>query len=487
MARRKSSKDKELKSESSQNEPVPEDISESSSSEEEDENANLVTEDIDQGIKQVLETIRNHPEDLKDKSRNFFPEIGRESDAPIAQDTAHKPMYLGDYQREMLLDGSNEENYQPVSGSYSANQENQRSELLKAAKEQEQSQDRDNNKEDDDDDDDDFLQKRESTRQVEPLDLPNPDKDADGFLNAYLDNRGWISKPQESSTYKEVVGGDEDSDSFDDLNEKFESAYNFRFEDPNSAEIVSYARDQNTLRRSKDSSRKRARERKRELKEAEEQQNKLELSKLRKGKIGEITSKLEQLQNVADLGGGITEADLEGDWNDNEWDQRMQQLFNDDYYAQEDAEWNQDATADQELPTKKLSKRELKRKAEEIVDSNTDLLLDEAYKPTTNFRYREVEPESFGLTTRDILLADDKQLNKYVGLKKLASFRDADKVSKDRQRYSKKKKLKEWRRDVFGTASEPGNEHWERIWKEAQQEHGSQPKHQSKKRRKTNS
>lgn len=454
---------------------TPAEYSESSSSEEEDDNADLVTDGIDRGIKEVLSTIQNDPEALKDQSRKFFPEIDEEPDRKTFQEKADKPMFLSDYQRKMLLEGDNEENA-PLPESYAALQENKRSELLQAARDQEQSL------ENGDDSEDDFLQKRESQRDVEPMELPDPEKDADGFLNAYLDNRGWIIKPQENSTYKEVVGGEEDSDSFDDLNEKFESAYNFRFEDPNSAEIVSYARDQNTLRRSGESSRKRARQRKRELKEAEEQKEKLDLSKLRKGKVGEVASKLEQLQNVADLGEGITEADLDGDWNDNEWDQRMQQLFNDDYYAQEDRTWKQGASADLDQPAKKLSKRELKRKAEEIVDANTDLLLDEAYKPNSDFRYREVEPESFGLTARDILLADDKELNKYVGLKKLASFRDAKKISKDRERYSKKKKLKEWRREVFGTAAEPGNDQWERLWKDSQE--SEQPRHQNKKRRK---
>lgn len=38
----------------------------------------------------------------------------------------------------------------------------------------------------------------------------------------------------------------------------------------------------------------------------------------------------------------------------------------------------------------------------------------------TRFKYNKVEPEDYGLTAEQILLADDKELNKYVGMKMLA-------------------------------------------------------------------
>lgn len=67
------------------------------------------------------------------------------------------------------------------------------------------------------------------------------------------------------------------------------------------------------------------------------------------------------------------------------------------------------------------------------------------------FRYRETSPQSFGLTARDILLApSDAALNEFAGLKKLATFRDADKKRKDKKRLGKKARLREWRREVFG-------------------------------------
>ncbi|KAI0847736.1 Krr1-domain-containing protein [Daldinia vernicosa] len=66
------------------------------------------------------------------------------------------------------------------------------------------------------------------------------------------------------------------------------------------------------------------------------------------------------------------------------------------------------------------------------------------------FSYRETVPESFGLTTRDILMASDADLNEFAGLKKLAHFRPQDKQSKDRKRLGKKARLRQWRKQTFG-------------------------------------
>lgn len=45
----------------------------------------------------------------------------------------------------------------------------------------------------------------------------------------------------------------------------------------------------------------------------------------------------------------------------------------------------------------------------------------------TRFKYTPVLPDSFGLTPAEILLADDAELNEYVGLRRLAPYRrDAD-------------------------------------------------------------
>ena len=61
----------------------------------------------------------------------------------------------------------------------------------------------------------------------------------------------------------------------------------------------------------------------------------------------------------------------------------------------------------------------------------------------TRFRYKEVQPETYGLTVEEILLMDDKDLNQIVGLKRVAApYREEDR--RMRPNYGK---LNEWRRD----------------------------------------
>ncbi|CAM9779499.1 unnamed protein product, partial [Choristocarpus tenellus] len=71
-------------------------------------------------------------------------------------------------------------------------------------------------------------------------------------------------------------------------------------------------------------------------------------------------------------------------------------------------------------------------------------LLDELYKLDyedligdipCRFKYTSVKADDFGLTPEEVLLADDKDLNKFVSLKKLAPYRhDQPKVDAKRRR-----------------------------------------------------
>jgi protein KRI1 len=105
----------------------------------------------------------------------------------------------------------------------------------------------------------------------------------------------------------------------------------------------------------------------------------------------------------------------------------------------------------------KSAARRDRRLIENLVDSNLEYEAALATKPKapTRFRYRETSPTTFGLTTRDILLADDTQLNEFAGLKKLAAFRDPDKKKKDKKHLSKKARLRQWRKETFGDEDGP--------------------------------
>lgn len=113
----------------------------------------------------------------------------------------------------------------------------------------------------------------------------------------------------------------------------------------------------------------------------------------------------------------------------------------------------------QDKKEKQKEARRERRKIEQLVDQNLDLetaLLPGASKKFSGtFRYRESSPTSFGLTARDILMADDSQLNQFAGLKKLASFRPPDKKKRDQKNLGKKARLRQWRKETFGDENGP--------------------------------
>ncbi|KAJ9658979.1 Kinetochore protein Spc24 [Neophaeococcomyces mojaviensis] len=107
----------------------------------------------------------------------------------------------------------------------------------------------------------------------------------------------------------------------------------------------------------------------------------------------------------------------------------------------------------------KESKRQ-RRIIEQLVDDQLQLDLTHALpaaslNKSSGFRYRETSPQSFGLTNRDILLADDSALNQFAGLKKLASWRDEEKKRKDQKHLGKKARLRKWRAETFGNEDGP--------------------------------
>ncbi|KAK3301930.1 KRI1-like family C-terminal-domain-containing protein [Chaetomium strumarium] len=141
--------------------------------------------------------------------------------------------------------------------------------------------------------------------------------------------------------------------------------------------------------------------------------------------------------------------------------------------AQAEQDASDDSGSDQERPAKKRKtskdikkeRIEAKRQAraelakiEALVDTKMELENPRALQSrggTAGFRYRETSPNSFGLTARDILLApSDAALNEFAGLKKLATFRDAEKKRKDKKKLGKKARLRQWRRETFGRGFE---------------------------------
>lgn len=513
------------------------------SSEEEDEYGQLITDNVETGINKVLEALKNDPKKLLDPNLKFFDDPEKNS-ALKEKINKEKPMYLKDYHRQNLLSGDfkhedDENEYGTVDGEkpFVVTEREERNQLLSDIKSAF------NDGEDDDGSDDDFLKKKESKKddiEKPKTVLPDPEKNQEAFLNAFLDNQAWIPKKNDKVLDLDKIDNDDEED-FDNAVEDFEKAYNFRYEDPNAAEIVSYARNQATLRRSNTNSRKRQRDKKNELKEKENQEKEKLLKKKKTQKMNKVLDRLTKIKEA--VGEEVSDETiqkvfgnslLDEDFDDADWDSKMAQIFDEQYYGNEDSkpEWGEDdeimgdfhkenkedsdQAEDQEQaqedldgePPKKKSKKEklkekksskkekqsLKEKAHQIVESNAVKILDEVEdergrsqdKEEVTFKYRDVSPETFGLSTRDIILADDKQLNSFIGIKKFAPYRSKEQALKDKRKYAKKKHLQDWRKEVFHDKNGPRFQDGEKeneIWIPIENEETPNPTKKTKKRK----
>lgn len=485
-----------------------------------------------------MNAIRSKDPRVYDKKINFYTEFKPDDVSTSAP--KDKPMYLKDYHRQNFLEGAvNAEEEEPKT--YVQEQQELKDTIIKemhgAADEED---------EDASDDEGGFLVRKSKPQEVEaaPLakapDVEDADKDPETFLSNFMASRAWV--PPAGS---ELHPFESDDDEEDARAEAFEQAYNMRFEDPEhtNENLMTHSRTaaaEYSVRRDKLSGRKKARELERLKKEDAKREKNEEKARLKKLKIEEMEEKVKKIRQSAGLGGKVVNLEewkgmLDGDWDDEKWEQEMNKRFDQGYYAEKDdamelasdeerdgkstgkrqkvkpPTWDDDIdikdlvpdfedddekpdftlSSDDEGPeaengiddaavengdetvrktnAKQKKKERLRSAAEKkqaakrdrriietLVDQNLDVDMSVAESSTNGadsskvlFRYRETSPTSFGLTPLDILSASDAQLNQYVGLKKLAAFRDPERKRKDKKRLSKKARLREWRRDVF--------------------------------------
>ncbi|CAK9300725.1 unnamed protein product [Gordionus sp. m RMFG-2023] len=148
-----------------------------------------------------------------------------------------------------------------------------------------------------------------------------------------------------------------------------------------------------------------------------------DVKRLRGLQLKEIRKKLDKLEKVAGIKGldsVLTLEDIDKDYDPKKFDRMIAKMFDDQYY-----EKNVDPTkpvfddTDEELEQIKKFK-DLKRNLDDYSKLQFEGIV--AGIPT-RFKYRQVVPNQFGLTLDEIFCANDKELNKWVSLKKMFQYR----------------------------------------------------------------
>ncbi|CAK9806704.1 Protein KRI1 homolog [Anthophora plagiata] len=533
-----------------------EDSESGTSSEEEEENE--LTQQFDKDFYKTLAYLKNKDPKIYNEEMTFFEDTNKAQELhneKKKQKTAkEKSVFLRDYERNIILERDGK-----FSDSEDENELRKKKEVAeKVTYVQEQNQLKESFKDalQDEEEEDDLLKpktKSQSEKEKEEADYKewlkgqkatineseqqvlkplrdfwsNPNLDAnEKFLRDYILNNKYLDNNYTGSDLDDdaslmVHDSDEDLSKDEETIEKqeeFEHKYNFRFEEPDQEYLKRYPRTMDNSLRRKDTRRSEKRAKLRQRKEDEKLKKEEELKQLKALKRKEIEEKIEKVREITGTDNiQFNDIDLEGDFDPNEYDRKMTEIFNEDYYAVpeedakpefpdideeleiedtwdnydptsenyaneeehegphcEDADFNMDADYD---PSKKIQedvntsrrKRRKKSKFAELIAKKKPKFDPAQYKSyeeyfdkyysldyediigdiPCRFKYRKVVPNDFGLTVEEILMADDRELNRWCSLKKALQHKSEHAELNDVQMFKRRAQNEALKKKIF--------------------------------------
>ncbi|KAK9809843.1 hypothetical protein WJX72_000250 [[Myrmecia] bisecta] len=288
--------------------------------------------------------------------------------------------------------------------------------------------------------------------------------DRERFLKEFIMNKGWVDREGGYvPSLEEVVEEAEEDEAYLEHADQFEAEYNFRYEEPGSAQVVSYPRHVQGTVRKQDDRRKKQRTERAERKAAEAQQRQEEIKRLKNLKKHEMQDRLAKITEIAGTAAPpseVVDAILEGDFNPDEYDRRMAEAFGDDYYQEQDLDLDERVEAELEAELGRIAdyssgeeggaqmagfqavhqrlsqaSDSAAKQAEATARERSEVqrILEEYHKLdcedhigdlACRFHYKSVPAADYGLQVEDIMSLSDKDLNQVVGMKRLAPYRD---------------------------------------------------------------